>query len=113
MAPFDCGLTVRDGPRMPEDRGPPPATVDHHPLPLHDLRGPERPARCHLTVGDAHVLKPYELTGAHAEIEAHMRTLCDAGATPVVVGGGAPPRAACSLLCPVGYHCEVVVTAVS
>ena len=38
-------------------------------------------------LGDAHVTRPFELTGAHAEIEAHMARVLSAGITPLSVGG--------------------------
>lgn len=38
-------------------------------------------------LGDAWVEKPYELEGAHAEIGAFFRSVCDAGVTPLSVGG--------------------------
>ncbi len=38
-------------------------------------------------LGDAWIEQPYELAGAHAEIEAFLRTVVDAGTTPLSVGG--------------------------
>jgi len=38
-------------------------------------------------LGDAHVSRPFELVGAHKEIEAHMSKVLDAGITPLSVGG--------------------------
>lgn len=38
-------------------------------------------------LGDAWVEAPYELTGAHAEIEAFLATVAAAGTTPLSVGG--------------------------
>ena len=38
-------------------------------------------------LGDAWVEKPFELEGAHAEIEAVFRTVCEAGVMPLAVGG--------------------------
>jgi len=38
-------------------------------------------------LGDAHVSRPFELVGAHDEIEAHMTPLLAAGITPLSVGG--------------------------
>lgn len=38
-------------------------------------------------LGDAHVTRPFELVGAHEEIEAHMSKVLGAGITPLSVGG--------------------------
>ena len=38
-------------------------------------------------VGDAHVTRPYELVGAHAEIETAMDGVLSAGVAPISVGG--------------------------
>jgi len=38
-------------------------------------------------VGDAYVSRPFELIGAHSEIQAHFATLLDAGVLPVAIGG--------------------------
>jgi guanidinopropionase len=38
-------------------------------------------------VGDAHVTRPFELEGAHAQIQATMSTLVGAGITPISIGG--------------------------
>ncbi|KAL1529980.1 hypothetical protein AB1Y20_000907 [Prymnesium parvum] len=38
-------------------------------------------------IGDAHVSRPFELVGAHAEVEAAVLGVARAGVTPIAVGG--------------------------
>lgn len=83
--PFDGGVTnrpgARHGPREVRNQSsllrPVNTATDQSPfadLVVRDL-------------GDCWIEKPYELTGAHAEIEACYRRVLAAGITPVSVGG--------------------------
>lgn len=85
--PFDGGVTSRPGtrfgPRQIRDES---AT---------NVRRVNQATKCQpfgmgmtvADIGDAHVTKPYELRGAHAEIEAHFQRVLDAGVLPVAIGG--------------------------
>jgi guanidinopropionase len=83
--PFDGGVThrsgARHGPRAVRDQ----STLlrRHNPAtgasPFADARVRD--------LGDCWIEQPYELTGAHREIEAYLATVVAAGAVPLCVGG--------------------------
>ncbi len=83
--PFDGGVThragTRHGPREVRNQSsllrPVNTATDQEPFNALRIRD----------LGDCWIERPYELTGAHAEIEAFYRQVVGAGVTPVSVGG--------------------------
>ena len=83
--PFDGGVThragTRHGPREVRNQSsllrPVNTATDQEPFSALRIRD----------LGDCWIERPYELTGAHAEIEAFYRQVVGAGVTPVSVGG--------------------------
>ncbi len=83
--PFDGGVTnrpgTRHGPREVRNQSSllRPVNTATNQAPFADLRIRD--------LGDCWIERPYELNGAHAEIEAFYRRVVAAGVTPVSVGG--------------------------
>jgi guanidinopropionase len=83
--PFDGGVThragTRHGPREVRNQSsllrPVNTATDQEPFSAMRIRD----------LGDCWIERPFELTGAHAEIEAFYRQVVAAGVTPVSVGG--------------------------
>lgn len=83
--PFDGGVTHRTGARHgPREMRNASSLIRK----LNAATGiaPFELVRC-ADLGDAWVEKPYELEGAHAEIEAFLASVAAAGVTPLSVGG--------------------------
>jgi len=83
--PFDGGVTHRTGTRHgPREMRNASSLIRK----LNAATGiaPFELVRC-ADLGDAWVEKPYELEGAHAEIEAFLASVAAAGVTPLSVGG--------------------------
>ena len=83
--PFDGGVTnrtgTRHGPREVRNQSSllRPVNTATNQEPFADLRIRD--------LGDCWIERPYELQGAHAEIEAFYRRVVEAGVTPISVGG--------------------------
>ena len=83
--PFDGGVTnrpgARHGPREVRNQSsllrPVSTATDQAPFAVLRIRD----------LGDCWIERPYELQGAHAEIEAFFHQVVDAGITPLSVGG--------------------------
>jgi guanidinopropionase len=83
--PFDGGVTNRPGPRHAPREVRNQSSLMRR---INQATGASPFAAANIAdIGDAWIRKPYELTGAHAEIEAYFARVKAAGVRPLTCGG--------------------------